>query len=116
MEKSYQTLMLMFDELLSLLIESEEYKNYQALRQKLKKNQEILSLIDKVRKLQKELVRKEHSQMDVISTLEEYHTVVAKLSEIPLYHAYQSSQQEINSYLQTIKTSIEMIIESVILP
>lgn len=97
------------------LKKSENYQKYQSLRKQLNENQEIMENIEQIRIYQKELVKLEHSNKDVIPTLTKYQKSLEKLEQNPLYHAYKISEDELNNTLQYMKNQIEKTIDSIVL-
>lgn len=104
-----------FNSIIEELKETENYQKYQSLRKKLEENKELMELIEQVRIYQKELVKLEHSNKDVIPTLIKYQETKEKLDESPLYHAYKISEEELNNNLQYMKNQIEKTIDSIVL-
>ena len=103
-----------FSKLLDDYKESNNFKTYQRLREKLKENKEVIDLIEEVRKLQKELVKIEHEKKDALPVVEKYHEKLAILEENPLYNSYVKAQKRVNEDLQFIKQELEKTLENIL--
>ena len=102
------------DELVSLIIESSEYQKYQDIKEKMKKDEEVMGLIEEVKSLQKEAVKKSIKNEDVEELDKTIEEKLVILNKIPIYQEYLDVEEEINVTLQTIKNTIENYINKAI--
>ena len=98
MENVYKAL----DEVICSIVSSKEYKECISLKEKMKENQEIMTLIEDVKKLQKKYIRSQYDS----SVKEELDSCIKRLSEIPIYHAYQESLEKVNDKICYVKESM----------
>ena len=102
------------DELVNLIIESDEYKKYQNIKDKMEKDEEIMTLINEVKILQKEAVKKSsknESTKDIDIFISDKFNI---LNNFPIDQEYLEVEEEINTVLQTIKNTIENYINKAI--
>ena len=95
------------DELVDLIIERKEYKNYQKIQEKMEQDKEIMTLIEDVKLLQKEAVKKKSKNEDVKELDKTIEEKLEMLNKIPIYQSYLEIEEEINVILQTVKNTIE---------
>ncbi len=91
------------EEIVSIIKNSEEYQQYLMLKEKMKKNKKATTLIEQIKKIQKELVKKEASKMDTSELETEYFHLLEMLNQIPLYVDFKHTQSNLNEIYQTIK-------------
>lgn len=109
-----ESLLNKFDEIVSLIENSPKYCDYLDSKEKLKDNDEVMSLIGKIKKLQKEAVKKEYNKIPFDEEDEEIRLCLSKLNEIPIYVDYINKQGQINEELMLIKEKLEKYIEEVV--
>lgn len=98
MEKLYKAL----DEVISCIEESEEYKMCLSLKEKMSTNEEIVSLVEEVKRLQKLYVKKEYDN-NIKKELDE---VYKKLNEIPIYNIYLNNLEKVNEKIEFVKDNL----------
>lgn len=94
---------------------SKDYQDYLKIEDKLKGNKEITDLISDIKRLQKELVKKEYYQKDLTSVKEEYESKLQKLNSYPLYVVYLESQRKVNEKLQYVRVEIQSFFDEITL-
>lgn len=104
------------DELISYVQEQDNYKRYRLAEEQLKKNKEILDLIEKIKNLQKEMIKKELSQENIDDLQKDYQKCLDRLNRYPIYQEYQELQQELNEEFQYIKRTLETYFQEKIQP
>ena len=94
---------------------SKDYQDYLKIEDKLMGNKEITDLISDIKRLQKELVKKEYYQKDLTSVKEEHESKLQKLNSYPLYVGYLESQRKINEKLQYVRGEIQSFFDEITL-
>lgn len=108
MEKSVNSLILdKVDEIVKEIRNSKEYQDYQFLFQKLFEHEKANILIQKVKSLQKEIVKRESIGESILDLEKEINSLLETLNSIPLYVEFIEKQEELNSIYQNIKIRIE---------
>jgi len=102
------------DELVDLIINSKEYQKYLSIKDKMKRDKEIIEKIEKIRILQKEAVKKSSINEAVDELDKEINEKLEGLKQIPIYQEYLNVEEEINIVLQTIKKTIENYINKAV--
>ncbi len=95
------------NEMVNMIKNSNEYRDYMFLYEKMRKNQKISDLIEKVKILQKEIVRKESLQQSTTDLEKSYQSYLDQLNTIPLYVEFVEKQEKLNDTYQTIKREID---------
>lgn len=98
MEKLYKAI----DEVVLCIKDSDEYKTCILLKEKMKNNSEIVSLVTEVKRLQKEYIRKEFDS----SIKEELDEANKKLNEIPIYNIYLNNLEKVNERIEFVKDNL----------
>ena len=94
------------DSIISFIKESEDYKDYLFLKDKLSKNEKALSLINEIKKTQKELVKKELRKEDIKELDDKINNYLKELNRIPLYVDFITCQQKLNNYIDIFRESL----------
>lgn len=94
------------DEIVTTIIKSKEYGDYQYLYKKLQKNEKANDLIKEVKNLQKEIVRKESINENVENLEKKLKKYLDELENIPLYIEFVEKQKELNEIYQMIKIKL----------
>lgn len=97
------------DELIAEIKETSSYINYVKIKNMLKDDQEIMSMLDEIKSLQKELVKLEHENKDTIDLNNKYVNLLNTLCEIPLYNQYMHYIEELNNMFSYINMNFESI-------
>ena len=95
------------DEIIEFIKETEEYKDYLYLKDKLEKNEKALSLINEIKKYQKELVKKEVEKLDTKDLEDKINNNLKELDNIPLYNEYLDVQEKLNDMYQLVKKELD---------
>ena len=95
------------DEIIEFIKETEEYKDYLYLKDKLEKNEKALSLINEIKKYQKELVKKEVEKLDTKDLEDKINNNLKELDNIPLYNEYLDVQEKLNDMYQLVKIKLD---------
>ena len=95
------------DEIITYIKDTDEYKDYLLLKDKLSKHEKATSLIKEVKKIQKELVRSEINNMDTSLLEKEYQDKLTELNKIPLYNDYSNTVDKLNSMYKLIKERLD---------
>lgn len=108
MEKSVNNLILdKADEIVKEIKNSKDYQDYQFLFQKLLSHEKANTLIKEVKKLQKEMVKKESIGESILDLEKEMNSLLEELNLIPLYVEFVVKQEELNRICQDIKVRLE---------
>lgn len=87
------------DEIINEIETSEEYKKYLVLKDEIKKNKELVLLINKVRQLNKDYSHK-------LVKKDELDRLTNKLNNHPLYREYLNTISVINNELSIVENAI----------
>lgn len=98
MENLYKVL----DEVILCIKDSEEYKICIPLKEKMKNNEEINELVNKVKQLQKKYVNSNYDS----EIKKELDLTNKKLEEIPIYNIYLSNLSQVNEKIDYVKDSL----------
>ena len=95
------------DKIIEFIKESDDYKDYIYLKDKLSKHKEANNLINEIKKLQKQAVKQEVNKMDTKELDNKIKDNLDKLNKIPLYRDFIDKQEVLNDYYQTIKERLD---------
>lgn len=95
------------DKIIEFIKESDDYKDYIYLKDKLSKNERANNLINEIKKLQKQAVKQEVNKMDTKELDNKIKDNLDKLNKIPLYRDFIDKQELLNDYYQTIKERLD---------
>ncbi len=108
MVKSVDNLILdKVDNLVGFIKDSQEYKDYVFLSNKLATNRKVNDYINKIKSLQKEIVKKEVIGEDISELEIEIKSLLEKLDKIPLYKEFIDKQEELNEIYQLVKQRLD---------
>lgn len=108
MEKYVNNLILdNVDSLVDKIKNSEEYKDYEYLYNKLSNNKKATNLIKEIKVKQKQLVRKKVNGNDISSLDKEINDLLIALESIPLYVDFINKQEELNKKFIYIKENLD---------
>ena len=102
------------DEMIEIIKNSNEYQKYIEISNKMAKNEDIMHLINEVKALQKTLVKDKNLGKNIEHIEKEINDKVHLLEEYPIYLEYTYLQEDLNSAIKLIKSSIEDYIDKVI--
>ena len=106
MENVYSAL----DQIISCITESTAYQNCLSYREQMRGNSEIESLIEKIKKAQKSYIRSFYDP----KIKEELDALQDTLFQIPIYHSYQESLDEVNEMIETVKDSMNQYFDQLL--
>ena len=95
------------DEIITYIKDTDEYKDYVLLKDKLESNSKVKSLIKEVKSLQQKLVKAEAYRKDSKELESNYNQKLSELDKIPLYTDYKNSVEKLNEMYQTIKNRLD---------
>lgn len=101
------------DEIVDIIKNSEEYRKYIEVSNKMKDHKEIMSLIDEIKSLQKQLVKEQSLNKDVTSIDNEINNKLKQLEEYPIYLEYIYLQEDLNESIGLVKERIEKHINNI---
>lgn len=89
------------DEVVLCIKNSKEYKKCIELKEKMKSNDEINSLVKEIKLKQKKYIKS--NDPNILSELNE---LEEKLNSIPIYHVYNENLEKVNSYINYVKDEL----------
>ncbi len=98
MENVYNAL----EEVIQCILQSSSYQTCITLKKQMSENEEITGLIEKIKKVQKKYIRSEYDP----SIKKELDDLEEKLLNIPVYHMYHDSLEEVNQMIQMVKDTL----------
>ena len=98
------------DELVSIIKNSNDYKRYIELKT-IMENSEIMPIINKIKKVQRESIKNESRGINTLKLEEEIVSLKNELDSYPIYREYTYLQEDLNNDFQNIKKIIEDIIK-----
>ena len=101
------------DEIINIIKDSNDYKRYIETSNKMKKNKEIMTIIEEVKFLQKKLVKEESLGKNITLIDREINDKLKLLEEYPIYLDYIYLQEDLNNSINLVKTSIEKYINNI---
>ena len=94
-------------DLVKLIKETKDYQKYTDLKNKMKDNNEIMSLINKIKQQEKIIVNKEYKKEDTKENTKKIEIMKHELTTYPIYNEYTYLQEDLNNMFQSIKSIIE---------
>lgn len=95
------------DELVEYIKKTPDYIKYQQLVEQVKKDDEIMSIINEVKNLQKTAVNKEYRKEDVAEINNKIKTNIEKLQTYPIYQEMTYLQEDLDNLFMTIKNMLD---------
>lgn len=89
------------DEVVNTIKNSKEYKKCIELKEKMKSNDEINSLVKEIKLKQKKYIRSNDSNI-----LRELNELEERLNSIPIYHVYTKNLEKVNDYINYVKDEL----------
>ena len=89
------------EEVINIIINSDDYKSCIQLKEKMSTNKEICELVDKIKVLQKKYVRENGEEV-----LEELKPLEERLNEIPIYVIYMQHLEKVNEMINYVKDEL----------
>lgn len=88
------------EEVITVIQESEDYQECIKLKEKMKKNAELMQLIDTLKTLQKEYVKNGYQDKEKLEEVEN------KLYEIPIYVTYMERLEKVNQMISYVEDDL----------
>lgn len=98
------------DEIVEYIEESDTYKRYKDIEKKLENDSDIMDNVNKVKSIQKEIVKLEFEKKDISNLEKEIEDILSILNTYPIYQEYIYLQEDLNNTFQSIKSIIETYI------
>ena len=95
------------DEIIDCIKESDTYKRFVLVEEQMNNNKELMSLIEEIKSIQQELVKKEEMDLDTTNLNTKYQALKDELYSYPIYNEYNELLEELDNTYQEIKTVIE---------
>ena len=88
------------EEVITVIKESEDYQECIKLKEKMKKNAELMQLVDTLKTLQKEYVKNGYQDKEKLEEVEN------KLYEIPIYVTYMENLEKVNQMISYVEDDL----------
>lgn len=88
------------EEVISVIIHSEDYQICLKLREKMEKNFELMQLIDTLKKRQREYVRQGSCSEEALEA------ILKELHEIPIYVLYMQHLEKVNQMISYVEEEL----------
>ena len=98
------------DNLINIIKENNIYKEYISILEKINSNEEIKELTNKIRIINKKLVRTPSIKLE-----SELKDLEFQLNDIPLYLDYKDKLNELNNLLLVVKNNIENYMKDILI-
>ena len=90
------------DELVSYIKNTSSYKKCISIKEKMDKNEEICSLVEDIKELQKKYVKSNYD----VSIKKELYKLESRLNSIPIYVEYNNNLEEVNEMIDFVKDEL----------
>ncbi len=97
------------DEIVLHIKNTDNYKKYKLLEEKMMQDKDIMERVNMVKKLQKEIVKLEYEKKDITSKEKEIEQLLRELDNYPIYQEYNYLLEDLNNLFQEIKLVIEKL-------
>ena len=97
MEEVYKSL----DEIVSYIKDTKEYQKCVSLKEKMDQNEEIKSLIEEIKRKQKEFVKSPSQEIE-----DQLKRLNHQLESIPIYDTYQKNLEKVNEKIDYVRDSL----------
>ena len=105
--KNKEEVLKKIDELVCLIKDTPNYKRYNELKNQMKNNKEIMSLIKQIKKLEQSIIKKEYNKLNTKEEEKKLKELKEELKSFPIYLEYSYLQEDLNNDFQNIKKIIE---------
>ena len=95
------------DEIVEYIEESDTYKRYKDIEKKLENDSDIMDNVNKVKSIQKEIVKLEFEKKDISNLEKEIEDILSILNTYPIYQEYIYLQEDLNESIGLVKERIE---------
>ena len=105
----YDEILTNVDKLVDMIMTSEKYKRYAAIKDKMSHNDVLMDLLSQYKKIQQQLVKSEYRKQEEQITLytKKLKNLDNQLKKIPIYSEYILLQEELNEEFQLLKDDLE---------
>ncbi len=100
------------DEIVKYIEDSDTYKKYKELEKRLEKDFDIMDKINRVKSIQKEIVKLEIEKKDISNLEKEIEEIIVDLNTYPIYQEYNYLFEDLNNTFQEVKFVIEKYLNS----
>jgi cell fate (sporulation/competence/biofilm development) regulator YmcA (YheA/YmcA/DUF963 family) len=114
MEKKLNDIKDEINSLVDFIKDSDKYKRYIIVRDKIKSNKEIMDKINKVKSIQKEIVKLEYNKQDIKVKEKELDNILEELNNYPIYVEYNYLVEDLNYEMKYIKDTLEEEINKIV--
>lgn len=90
------------DEVIECITKSSDYQNCISYQKQMESNEEIMRLVNQIKKTQKKYIRSQYDS----KIKEELDSLEEQLMDIPLYHMYADSLENVNLMIDMVKGRI----------
>lgn len=97
------------DEIIKTIVNSSDYKKCLELKEKMKDNEEIIKLIEKIKSQQKEYVKTRNSAIK--NNLDE---LEKELRGIPIYYEYNKSLEKVNEMISLVRDELNLYFDNLL--
>ena len=98
MENVYSAL----EEVIHCIQNTEEYQKCMSFKEQMKDNEEIMHLVNEIKKTQKQYIRSNYDE----TIQEKLNQLEKELNEIPIYHMYLDNLSKVNEMIDYVKDSL----------
>ena len=95
------------EKLKTKVLNSKEYKDFKKYEEKLDKNKEINDIINKIKKVQQTIIKKEDKNEEIDKEQVELNTLYQKLDTYDDYKKYIESSKKLNEIITNIQKEFE---------
>ena len=105
----YDEILTNVDKLVDMIMTSEKYRRYEAIKDKMRHNDVLMDLLSQYKKIQQQLVKSEYRKQEEQITLytKKLKNLDNQLKKIPIYSEYILLQEELNEEFQWLKNNLE---------
>ena len=114
MEKRLNDIKEEVNSLVEYIKDSDKYKRYLIVRDKVHSNKDIMDKINKVKSLQKEIVKLEYNKQDIKEKDKEIDLLLEELNSYPIYVEYDYLVEDLNYEMKYIKDTLEEEINKIV--
>lgn len=95
------------DKIIEYIKDTDDYKDYIYLKEKLSNNDKANNLIKEIKNLQKDIVKLELEKKDITELDNKIKSNLQELNKMPLYVEYTQKQEVLNDMYQIIKSRLD---------
>ncbi len=95
------------DEIIDYIKDSNTYKRFNIVEEQMSNNDELMSLINEIKVIQQEIVKREEIDLDTQDLSNMYQALKKELYSYPIYVEYNELLEELDNTYQEIKIIIE---------